>query len=67
MVTNIRGVKVVGIIDTEGKCPCGGMIIVNNSNYKFIRGRSTVEFNNGEIYIKCSRCGKFVMRPKRAA
>ena len=69
MVEKIKGIKVVGTVTQDGRCPdskCKQPIIVRDEGYRFIKDRGTVEFDNGERYIKCKHCGQFVMRPQIA-
>lgn len=62
MVAKIKGVKVVGTVTQDGKCPnCGETLIVRDKGYQFIKNRGIAEFDNGEHYIKC-KCGQFVGR-----
>lgn len=66
MVAKIKGVKVVGIVTQDGRCPdCGETLIVHDQGYRFIKNRGIAEFDNGEHYIKC-KCGQFVGRSKVA-
>jgi len=67
MVKKIKNFDVVGIIE-NGRCPsCKTPIVVRDEGYTYIKNRGLAKYDNGEGYIKCSRCGGFVMLPKKAA
>ena len=68
MVKEIRGVQVGGIVDEKGRCPvCNAMLIVEDTNYRFIKNMGIAEFKNKERYIKCRKCSKFIMLPQKVA
>lgn len=70
MVKTIKNIMVSGVLKPDGKCPnpcCNHFIIVpDRDGYKYVRSNGIVEYDNGEQYIKCKKCGKFAMRPKLA-
>ncbi len=68
MVAKIKGVKVVGVVTSNGRCPaCNEPLIVRDKDgYDFIKNDGIAEFSSGEHYIKCKHCKQFVGHTKIA-
>lgn len=68
MVVKTKGVKVVGTVTQDGRCPaCKKPLVVHDEDgYQFVKNDGIAEFYNGEHYIKCKNCKQFVGRPKIA-
>lgn len=68
MLAKIKGVRVVGTVTSNGRCPaCNEPLIVHDKDgYRFFKIVGIAEYYNGEEYMKCKHCGQFVERPKVA-
>lgn len=69
MVKKIRDTEVAGIVTSSGKCPsCKNRLGSQEEDYIYVKkNRGVALHKNGEDYVKCNFCGKFVMVPRMAA
>lgn len=70
MVRAIKGEPVRGIVTDKGKCPCCNKYIVSRDDeggYWFLNERGRMKHDDGEVYVRCNKCGNIVMLPREAA